>query len=114
MTEKKTESRHHAIMDYIGFGADRAVKRKVLQQQLDVDRRKIEVMVHDARVDGQLICANDDGYFQPTTEEEIKRWLNREQSALRNREQALMGAKKALAEGKYPSVSQMEGVVQNE
>ena len=103
MTEKANEKKHHKIMNYIGFGPDNAVKRKVLMQLLDADRRKVEIMVHDARVDGELICANDDGYFQPTTEEEIKRWLDRERSALRNRELALMGAKKALAEGKYPS-----------
>ena len=94
------------IMDFIPEGRENAVSMWSLSLVLRTDQRSIRKMVHDARISGQIICSDENGYYQPTSDEEMTRWIHKEESSLISKNKALMPAKKAHAEGRYPSTDE--------
>lgn len=90
------------IMDLIPEGRENAASMRYLAMICQRDERSIREMVKTARISGSIICGDDAGYFLPTCEEELARWIHRAESSLISTARSLQPAKKALAEGRYP------------
>ena len=99
-----SEGKKHGIMDYIPSGQDNAVSMKSLASILHRSTREIRLMVRNARIDGEIIVGNEYGYYQPTCEEDLIRWIQKEEASAKGKFKMLQSAKDARDEHRYPSI----------
>ena len=74
------------VADAVPEGKDNAVSRQDLARKLGVGDRTMRRWVELARADGLVIVNDQDGkgYYQPTTEEELKRQLKQSENRTRS------------------------------
>ena len=102
------DKKPHWIMEYIPVGAEHSIHMKTLGNLLHIDTRAVRSLIHAARLNGEIICGTNDGYFQPQTEEELDRWIRRAEASVKSTCIALHSAKRAKAEGRYPSAGALD------
>ena len=98
------EGKKHRIMDYIPSGQDSAVSLKALASIFNTGTREIRQMVRNARLDGEIIVCCESGYFRPVYEEDLDRWIRKEEAAATGKFKMLQSAKDARDEHRYPSI----------
>lgn len=98
------EGKKHRIMDYIPYGKDQSVSMKALASIFNKGDREIRLMVRNARLDGEIIVGDENGYYQPVYEEDLDRWIRKEEAAATGKFKMLQSAKDARDEHRYPSI----------
>lgn len=98
------EGKKHRIMAYIPFGQDNAASMKSLANIFQKSTREIRQMVRNARLDGEIIVGDEYGYYQPVYEEDLDRWIRKEEAAATGKFKMLQSAKDARDEHRYPSI----------
>lgn len=98
------DGKKHRIMDHIPFGQDSAISMKALASIFHTGTREIRQMVRNARLDGEVIVGDEYGYYQPTCEEDLIRWIRKEEAAATGKFRMLQSAKDARDEHRYPSI----------
>lgn len=98
------EGKKHRIMDYIPCGKDQSVSMKALASIFNKGDREIRLMVRNARLDGEIIVGDENGYYQPVYEEDLDRWIRKEEAAATGKFKMLQSAKDARDEHRYPSI----------
>lgn len=91
------------ILEYIPEGKENAVSMRYLADLLNKDTREIREKVLKARIDGHVIIGDENGYYKPSCEADLIGWIRRSEAALESKNKALLGARRALLEGRYPS-----------
>ena len=76
------DSPHRTILDHIPSGRMNAVSMRYLATILGTDRRRIRLLIENARIDGNIIAGTDDGLFIPETEAELREYINRTYSRI--------------------------------
>lgn len=66
----------NSLIDLIPTGRAAAISMRNLANILGVDERKTRQYVMRARMDGAIICSDENGYFIPTTREELQTYYN--------------------------------------
>lgn len=59
------------LMDYIPSSPGRVSMKDLTDRAGLTDERMTRKLVLAARINGEMICADENGYFSPTTDEEI-------------------------------------------
>ena len=84
------------IMQVIGTGQDNAVSLADLMLITGLRNRELRLLIADMRVRGSVICANSNGYFKPSTPDELKIWIRQEKARSRSINRGLRSAEKLL------------------
>jgi hypothetical protein len=61
-------------VSYIRKGGSNAISMDTLSRLTDSTPREVRQCVLNARLSGFIICSNENGYFIPETEHELKVW----------------------------------------
>ena len=91
------------IQSYLGTGKVNAVSMAELAGLMHTDLRGVRRKIHLARLSGAVIIGTDSGYYLPSCEEELRKYLSQQYQYLRSKKKALMAAEKAFLEGVLPS-----------
>ena len=59
------------LLALIPKGKENAVSNEALQGLLHQTRREVSQTIHDARMDGMIICSGNQGYYIPETDAEL-------------------------------------------
>lgn len=87
------------ILDFIPKGRENAIKRSKLILLTGLSDRKIRELIADARRETVIInLQTGDGYYIPTTKEEIERFVKQEEHRLKSIGYSLKAARRALKE----------------
>lgn len=78
--DKRPNSPHRAILDHIPSGRMNAVTMRYLATVLGTDKRRIRLLIENARIDGNIIAGSNDGLFIPETDDELRDYINRSYS----------------------------------
>lgn len=71
------------LLAFIPEGEDNAISMYALSSFLGLSERQTRKIVELARLDGNVICSNDSGYFVPETVEELLRYERRVRARIR-------------------------------
>ena len=98
------------IIDYIPYGKNNAISRRMLCQLTGLPDRMMRKAIEKARQQYPILNSQDgSGYFQPSSEEKplVERWLRQERSRERAVSNSTIGAQKWLTGdcGKFTVVS---------
>ena len=61
----------NGILVLIPEGKENAVSNKELQKILNLPRREVSRLIHEARLNGAVICSNNHGYYAPANDQEL-------------------------------------------
>ena len=89
------EIRNHLISS-IPEGAENAISMKNLAKRLDIGQRELRRLVMIARIEGNIILSNDDGYFTSHDRKDIRRYYQRIQNRQRSTAEALSAIRREL------------------
>lgn len=87
------------IVNYIPIGQENAITREALSIRTGLTDRAIRELIAQARRDTAIINNQDGkGYYRPSGQEEIERYIKQESARAKSIFWCLRGAKKALKE----------------
>ena len=66
------------ISDMIRAGEDNAVHLRELVKRTGLSGREVRSTIEDLRIAGDVIIANENGYFRPDNTTDLRRWINQE------------------------------------
>lgn len=66
------------LFDIIPMGEDSAIHVEELAQIFNVNERDVRLNIEQMRCGGKVILSSDKGYFKPVSEDEIRRFVRRE------------------------------------
>ena len=66
--------KYEKLMSFIPLGRDNAISMRTLASLLKICDRDVRRVVLDARLDGELICGDDSGYYAPFDDMEALGW----------------------------------------
>ena len=92
------DKKHAKLLDLIPEGRGNAISMKDLAGLLNCTVREVRKAVFNARIDGEVICGTDAGYYLPATREELKEYYTLRRGAALSSLKALKGARIRLAE----------------
>ena len=96
--DQNPKSPHRAILDRIPDGSQDAVSMRDLASSLGEVDREVRLRILKARCDGNIIAGTDQGYFIPTTVEELREYVRRNEQRVKTSCVALAPAKRLLKE----------------
>ena len=65
------------ILEFIPKGEKNAISASTLAKIAGTDKRGVRHIIHTARTQGALIASGNEGYFQPETLPELKKFYRR-------------------------------------
>ena len=68
------------LISVIGTGEQNAIHLKEIIKLTKISNRLVRKYIEDLRRSGAVIIANDNGYFFPGTDAEIKKYIKQEES----------------------------------
>lgn len=68
----------------LGTGEENAVTSKQIKQSFGLTERELRKIVERCRRNGVYILSSDNGYFFPSSKEELQRFIRRENSRVKN------------------------------
>lgn len=86
------------LFDIIPMGEDSAIHLRELVQIFDVPERELRLNIEQIRCGGKTIISSKKGYFKPETEDEIERFVRRENKRYNAIERRTMSARRLLRE----------------
>jgi len=96
--DNRPRSPHRKILDRIPYGSQNAVSMRDLARGLGEDPRQIRHRIEQARIAGNIIAGTDAGIFIPTTVEELREYVRRNEQRVKTSCVALAPAKRLLKE----------------
>lgn len=63
------------LLELLGIGSENARTAKELGKLLNLESRTVMQEIHNLRIQGNLICANQHGLFKPKTIEDVKKFV---------------------------------------
>lgn len=84
------------IMSILSEGEENAVKVRQLSKILDLSGRDITICINALRRSGEVICSSHQGYFLPSTVDDVKRFYRQMTSRQREIEKAKQSAKRYI------------------
>ena len=84
------------LLDALGLGESAARTQSELTAITGFDARTTRKLLESARKRGAVICGSDAGRYLPETLDELKRYVKRVESQLRNEGAALQAARRLL------------------
>lgn len=84
------------IMSILSEGEENAVKVRQLSKILDLSGRDITICINALRRSGEVICSSCQGYFLPSTVDDVKRFYRQMTSRQREIEKAKQSAKRYI------------------
>ena len=64
------------LIDCLATGRDNAVKCSTLAKILDCSERDITISINALRNQGVFICSSSNGYFLPSNDDDIQKFVN--------------------------------------
>ena len=86
------------LLAVIGTGEENATTSKQIQKAFGVSQRELRRIVESCRKKGVYILASDSGYFFPENDDELRRFIRRENNRVKNQCVALAPLKRLLKE----------------
>lgn len=68
---------HRVILDCIPYGENYAISQNSIANELRIDERTVRQLVERARRNGHIIASTKNGYYIPTCEDELKRYISK-------------------------------------
>ena len=93
-----TQEPYRAIISVIGTGEQNAAHLKDIIKLTGITNRIVRKYIEDLRRSGAVIIANNKGYFFPSDEGEIKRYIRQEESRAKSIFYTLKSARQFLSE----------------
>lgn len=89
------------LLEYIPVGRNNAIAMRELSEWLDVDPRRLRLLIQREREQGDPICSDWEhgGYFMPANECEARSYYRQQRSRIKSARAALNGVTKYLREG---------------
>ena len=84
------------ITDFLMNGRENAIPMSDLALMLNLPERTLRQEILNARLKGELIVSNDQGYFLPSCQEDLKEYVNIRKARIRTSLQALRPFIKAI------------------
>ena len=84
------------IMSILSEGEENAVKVRQLSKILDLSGRDITICINALRRSGEVICSSRQGYFLPSTVDDVKRFYRQMTSRQQEIEKAKQSAKRYI------------------
>lgn len=84
------------IMNILSEGEENAVKLNQLSKLLNMSGRDITICINALRRSGEVICSSSQGYFLPSSVDDVKRFYRQMTSRQREIEKAKQSAKKYI------------------
>lgn len=84
------------LIDCIPTGKENAVKCSELAKIFECNEREISLSINALRNDGVFICSDSDGYYKPSDDEDIKRFVKQMQSRITEIKKAVQPAEDYL------------------
>ena len=84
------------LMSVLSEGEENAVKVEQLSKMLDMNRREITSCVNRLRQNGEVICSSNQGYFLPSTVDDVKHFYRQMTSRQREIEKAKQSANRYI------------------
>lgn len=84
------------IMSILSEGEENAVKVRQLSKILNMNGRDITICINALRRNGEVICSSHQGYFLPSTVDDVKRFYRQMTSRQREIEKAKQSAKRYI------------------
>lgn len=84
------------LLAVIGTGEKAAVTSKQIKQSFGLTERELRKIVERCRRNGVYILSSDNGYFFPSSKEELQRFIRRENSRVKNQCITLLPMKRYL------------------
>lgn len=75
---------HSKIYSMLGVGEGRAVPLKQLVTWTGYPERELRGVIEKMRRRGILVCASRKGYYRPSSDEELSRWVKQEKRRARS------------------------------
>ena len=86
------------LLSVIGHGEDNAITQREITKLTGIQPRDTRLILERLRKSGVVICSSDHGRFFPENIEELRAYINRVQSGVRNECVALAPARRLLSE----------------
>ena len=82
----------------LGTGERSAISSKQIQKAFGLSQRELRRIVESCRKKGVYILASDSGYFFPENDDELRRFIRRENNRIKNQCIAIAPLKRLLKE----------------
>ena len=84
------------IMSVLSEGEENAIKVEQLSKILNMNKREITICVSKLRQNGEVICSSNQGYFLPSSVDDVKHFYRQMTSRQREIEKAKQSAKRYI------------------
>lgn len=97
-TPKKSDLQEDILLSLIGHGSDNGVHLADLVRLTGLDSRIVRKRIETLRRSGHVICADESGYYFPSTYAELSHYVRRTEKQARSIFLTLRSARRRLAE----------------
>ena len=84
------------IQDFISVGRGQAISLSDLSAAAGIPERSVKREVLEARINGHLICSDENGYFLAETADDLRDYVRSRQASIKTSRSALVPFLKAL------------------
>lgn len=95
-----TDKRNAKLLDLIPKGRGNAIGMKDLAMVLGISERETRKAIHKARLDGEVICGTDAGYYKPGSDAEAWEYITIASARCLSGLKALKAARTRYGKGK--------------
>lgn len=97
-TPKKSDLQDDILLSLIGYGADNGIHLADLVRLTGLESRIVRKRIETLRRSGHVICADESGYYFPSTYAELSHYVRRTEKQARSIFLTLRSARRRLAE----------------